>query len=91
MITGLNGYKVNIKEKKNKIIDWLKSYAQDSNRIFVVGVSGGIDSALTSTLCAEAGMRTVVVSMPIYQQMAQAKLRQRRRYRNRFNVCVLFI
>jgi len=62
---------MNIKEKKNTIIDWLKSYAQDSNRIFVVGVSGGIDSALTSTLCAEAGVRTVVVSMPIYQQLSQ--------------------
>ena len=62
---------MNIEEKKNTIIDWLKSYAQDSNRIFVVGVSGGIDSALTSTLCAEAGVRTVLVSMPIYQQLSQ--------------------
>tara|TARA_R100000808_G_scaffold7892_1_gene22662 strand:+ start:17941 stop:18723 length:783 start_codon:yes stop_codon:yes gene_type:complete len=62
---------MNIDEKKNIIINWLKSYSQDSDRIFVVGVSGGIDSALTSTLCAETGIRTMAVSMPIYQQSSQ--------------------
>ena len=34
---------------------------------FVVGVSGGIDSALTSTLCAMTGKRTLLIEMPIYQ------------------------
>jgi len=62
---------MNIEEKKNTIINWLKSYSQDSDRVFVVGVSGGIDSALTSTLCAETGIHTMVVSMPIHQQLSQ--------------------
>jgi NH3-dependent NAD+ synthetase len=38
---------------------------------FVIGISGGIDSALVSTLCAQTGKRTIVVSMPIHQQSDQ--------------------
>jgi len=54
------------------IIDWLKTYAEDSGMGgFVVGVSGGIDSALTSTLCAKTGNPTVVISMPIHQDSNQ--------------------
>jgi NAD+ synthase len=54
------------------IIDWLRSYAVDSGMGgFVVGVSGGIDSALTSTLCAETGLPTILVSMPIHQSSSQ--------------------
>jgi NAD+ synthase len=37
-----------------------------SIKAFVVGVSGGIDSAVVSTLCAETGLPTYVVSMPLY-------------------------
>ena len=38
----------------NHITKWLKSYADKTNiKGFVVGVSGGIDSAVTSTLCAK--------------------------------------
>ena len=42
------------------IVSWLKSYAQ-KNKIsgFVVGVSGGIDSAVTSTLCAKTGLKVL--------------------------------
>jgi|TARA_R110002020_G_scaffold16114_1_gene57012 NAD+ synthase len=56
----------------NEIIEWLKSYSSTS-RIgkFVVGISGGIDSALVSTLCAESGIPTIVVSMPIHQQQTE--------------------
>jgi NAD+ synthase len=51
---------------KNKIIDWLKDYAMKSNVSgFVVGVSGGIDSAVTSTLCAITGLPVVAVGLPI--------------------------
>ena len=40
----------------NHIINWLKDYLEKSNlNGFIVGVSGGIDSALTSTLCAKTG------------------------------------
>ena len=50
------------------IVHWLKAYAQDSGMEgFVVGVSGGIDSAVTSTLCALTGMPTLCVDMPIHQ------------------------
>ena len=50
------------------ITGWIKDYAK-KNRIktLVVGVSGGIDSAVVSTLCARTGLPTIVVSMPIHQ------------------------
>ncbi len=53
---------------KHKISNWLDEYLT-SNKLdtFIIGVSGGIDSAVTSTLCALTGKPTVVVSMPIHQ------------------------
>jgi len=54
------------------IVKWLKSYAKESGmKGFVVGVSGGIDSALTSTLCAKTGLPTLCLEMPIKQQKNQ--------------------
>lgn len=55
-----------------KIVDlqvqWLKDYASKAKtKGFVVGVSGGIDSALTSKLCALTGLPTLLVEMPIHQ------------------------
>lgn len=53
---------------KDKIVNWLKEYLEKSNmKGFVVGISGGIDSAVTSTLCAETGYPVLAVSMPIHQ------------------------
>ena len=50
------------------IVNWLKDYATNAKQDgFVVGISGGIDSAVTSTLCAMTGMRTLCVEMPIHQ------------------------
>ena len=50
------------------IVGWLKDYATKANvNGFVVGVSGGIDSAVTSTLCAKTGMPTLCIEMPIHQ------------------------
>ncbi len=50
------------------IIKWLKEYAENAKvKGFVVGVSGGIDSALTSTLCAKTGFPTLCVELPIHQ------------------------
>ena len=53
---------------QNKISNWLSDYLTDNNLdTFVIGISGGIDSAVTSTLCAMTGKRTIVVTMPIHQ------------------------
>ena len=59
------------------IVDWLKSYC-DSSKLngFVVGISGGIDSAVTSILCAETKKRVVLLNMPIRQHEAQYELAQ---------------
>lgn len=49
----------------NEISAWLKSYAENANRkAFVLGVSGGVDSALVSTLCARTGLPTHLVILP---------------------------
>lgn len=54
------------------IVDWLNQYAQDARMSgFAVGVSGGIDSAVTSTLIAETGRPVLIVVMPIHQSHAQ--------------------
>ncbi|NBC56747.1 MAG: NAD(+) synthase [Bacteroidetes bacterium] len=56
----------------NHIVKWLKDYAKDNKQNgFVVGVSGGIDSALTSTLCAETGLDVLCLEMPIHQSENQ--------------------
>lgn len=52
----------------NHIVHWLRSYAENAKvKGFVVGISGGIDSALTSALCAQTGFPTLCVEMPIHQ------------------------
>ncbi|MCX8080423.1 MAG: NAD(+) synthase [Bacteroidia bacterium] len=53
------------------IVHWLSDYLLKSGcKGFVVGISGGIDSALTSTLCAMTGHTTYVLSLPIYQHQS---------------------
>jgi len=50
------------------IVNWLKDYATKSGvNGFVIGVSGGIDSAVTSTLCAKTGFPVLCIEMPIHQ------------------------
>jgi len=50
------------------IVNWLKDYALKAKvNGFVVGISGGIDSAVTSTLCAETGLEVLCIEMPIHQ------------------------
>jgi NAD+ synthase len=66
------------KKRITHIVTWIRKYARQ-NKIssLVVGVSGGIDSAVVSTLCAETGMPTVVLSMPIRQSSHTHDLSQR--------------
>jgi NAD+ synthase len=53
---------------ENQISEWLSKYLLDANlESFIIGVSGGIDSAVVSTLCASTGIKTIVVSLPIHQ------------------------
>lgn len=60
-------------DKINKfIVNWLKDYALNAKVSgFVVGISGGIDSAVTSTLCAQTGLKTLCVEIPIHQAQVQ--------------------
>lgn len=56
----------------NHIIAWLQDYAQKSKmKGFIVGVSGGIDSAVVSTLCAKTQLNVLCLEMPIRQQAEQ--------------------
>lgn len=54
------------------IVNWLNEYADKAGiKGFVVGISGGIDSAVTSTLCAMTGKNVIVLNMPILQPPSQ--------------------
>ena len=51
------------------IVKWISDYSKNNNLSpLVVGISGGIDSALVSTLCAMTGIDTLVMSLPIHQK-----------------------
>ena len=79
---------MNTKKVAEHIINWLKDYAENAKvNGFVVGVSGGIDSALTSTLCAKTGLQTLCVEMPIHQAQSQVSRAEEHiaQLKNRFN------
>ncbi len=57
------------------IVNWLKTYCDNAGlNGFVVGISGGIDSAVTSTLCARTGKEVIPLSIPIHQASEQLSL-----------------
>jgi len=58
---------------KNWINDYCKSMPKQPDSL-VVGISGGIDSSVTSTICALTGKKTIVLSMPIKQIKEQQEL-----------------
>ncbi len=63
------------KNLSEDISNWILDYANSNNiSTLVVGVSGGIDSAVTSTLCAKTGLRTLVINMPIHQNDSEYNL-----------------
>ena len=58
---------------KKWILDYCKSMPREAETL-VVGISGGIDSSVTSTICALTGKKTIVLSMPIKQLKEQQDL-----------------
>ena len=68
---------MNVDKVIQHIVKWLKDYADNAGiEGFVVGVSGGIDSGLTSTLCALTGLNVICVEMPIHQAESQVNRAQ---------------
>ena len=64
-------------ERIQHIIGWIKQYCDSIKSqpvTLVIGVSGGVDSAVTSTLSAKTGLKTIAVSMPIKQNHKQYEL-----------------
>jgi NAD+ synthase len=63
---------VNASQVEEHIVNWLKSYAEQAHvNGFVIGISGGIDSAVTSILCAKTGLKVIAMTMPIRQTKAE--------------------
>ena len=68
---------MNALEKVNFISNWIKDYANNmpsKAQSLVIGISGGIDSSVSSTLSAMTGLKTIVLSMPIKQKSTQHDL-----------------
>ena len=68
---------MNSKNKISYIVNWIKNYTKTIKSepvSLIIGVSGGVDSALTSTLCAHTGLKTIAISMPIKQNSSQHDL-----------------
>jgi NAD+ synthase len=66
-----------VEERAKIIIDWINSYCDKTSfkpKSLIVGISGGIDSSVVSTLCALTKRRTIVLSMPIKQIKSQHDL-----------------
>jgi NAD+ synthase len=64
-------------KKVNFISNWIKDYANNmpsKAQSLVIGISGGIDSSVSSTLSAMTGLKTIVLSMPIKQKSQQHDL-----------------
>ena len=65
------------KKKVKFIKDWISDYVNNMPKkaqSLVIGISGGIDSSVSSTLSAMTGLRTIVLSMPIKQKSFQHDL-----------------
>ena len=64
-------------EKVSFISNWIKDYVNsmpNKAESLVIGISGGIDSSVSSTLSAMTGLKTIVLSMPINQNASQHNL-----------------
>ena len=64
-------------EKAQFISNWIKDYVEkmpNKAQSLIIGISGGIDSSVSSTLSAMTGIKTIVLSMPIKQKSSQHDL-----------------
>ena len=64
-------------EKAKFISNWIKNYTEmmpSKAESLIIGISGGIDSSVSSTLSAMTGLKTIVLSMPIKQKSFQHDL-----------------
>jgi len=66
---------INYQNLSNSIQEWINNYVKKSNlKTLVVGVSGGIDSAVVSTICAKTGLPTIVVGISINSDKKNTEL-----------------
>ncbi len=68
---------MDVKNRAKIITDWINNYCETSSyqpKSLVVGISGGIDSSVVSTICANTGRKTIVLTMPIKQIKSQHDL-----------------
>ena len=66
-----------VKKRAKIITDWINNYCDSASynpKALVVGISGGVDSSVVSTLCANTGRKTIVLTMPIKQIKSQHDL-----------------
>ena len=66
-----------VKNRAKIITDWINNYCETTSfkpKALVVGISGGIDSSVVSTLCANTDRKTIVLTMPIKQIKSQHDL-----------------
>ena len=81
---------MDVSKKAIFISNWIKDYVNSmpkKAKSLVIGVSGGIDSSVSSTLSAMTGLRTIVLSMPIKQKAEQHDLSQKHKewLKNKFS------
>ncbi len=86
---------IHVEKVNEHIVHWLKNYALNAKvNGFVVGVSGGIDSAVTSTLCAQTGLKTLCVELPIHQAASHVSRKKehiaqlKKRFSNVDSICI---
>jgi len=68
---------MDVKKRAKIITDWINNYCDSASykpEALVIGISGGIDSSVVSTLCANTGRKTIVLTMPIKQIKSQHDL-----------------
>ena len=66
-----------VKKRAEIITKWINDYCNKSSfnpKSLIIGISGGIDSSVVSTLCAQTGRKTIVLTMPIKQIKSQHDL-----------------